>query len=84
MPALVPVVVTVVALALAVVHLTTPSAAIDGTTVALLGIAALPWLGAIFKTIELPGGIKAEYRDGVLALSLPRSERDRPRTIRIS
>jgi HSP20 family protein len=31
-----------------------------------------------------PDGIKAEYRDGVLALSLPRSERDRPRTIRIS
>jgi HSP20 family protein len=31
-----------------------------------------------------PEGIKAEYRDGVLALFLPRSERDKPRTIPIS
>jgi HSP20 family protein len=31
-----------------------------------------------------PEGIKAEYRDGVLALFLPRSERDKPRTIQIS
>jgi len=30
-----------------------------------------------------PDGIKAEYRDGVLALYLPRSERDKPRTIKI-
>ena len=27
--------------------------------------------------------IKAEYRDGILALYLPRSERDKPRTIKI-
>jgi HSP20 family protein len=31
-----------------------------------------------------PDGIKAEYRDGVLALFLPRSERDKPRAIRVS
>src|SRR5689334_10994869 len=31
-----------------------------------------------------PDGIKAEYRDGVLALLLPRSARDKPRTIQIS
>jgi len=31
-----------------------------------------------------PDGIKAEYRDGVLALYLPRSERDKPRAIKIS
>ena len=31
-----------------------------------------------------PDGIKAEYRDGVLALFLPRSEHDKPRTIPIS
>ena len=28
-------------------------------------------------------GIKAEYRDGILALFLPRSESDKPRTIAI-
>ena len=31
-----------------------------------------------------PDGIKAEYRDGVLALVLPRAERDKPRNIHIS
>jgi HSP20 family protein len=30
-----------------------------------------------------PDAIKAEYRDGVLALFLPRAERDKPRTIKI-
>jgi HSP20 family protein len=30
-----------------------------------------------------PDGIKAEYRDGVLALLLPRAESDKPRTIKI-
>jgi HSP20 family protein len=29
-------------------------------------------------------GIKAEYRDGVLALHIPRAESDKPRTIRIN
>jgi HSP20 family protein len=30
-----------------------------------------------------PDGIKAEYRDGVLALFLPRAENDKPRSIKI-
>ncbi len=30
-----------------------------------------------------PDGVKAEYRDGVLALFLPRAESDKPRTVRI-
>jgi HSP20 family protein len=30
-----------------------------------------------------PDGIKAEYRDGILALFLPRAEGDKPRTIAI-
>ena len=45
--------------------------------------------GEFDRTISLPvdlkpDGIKAEYRDGILALYLPRSERDKPRTITIS
>jgi HSP20 family protein len=45
--------------------------------------------GEFDRTLALPvrldpDGIKAEYRDGILALFLPRSERDRPRTIAIS
>jgi HSP20 family protein len=30
-----------------------------------------------------PDGIKAEYRDGLLALFLPRAESDKPRTIKV-
>jgi HSP20 family protein len=45
--------------------------------------------GNFDRTLSLPvqldpEGIKAEYRDGILALSLPRSERDKPRTVKIS
>jgi HSP20 family protein len=45
--------------------------------------------GDFDRTISLPvqlepDGIKAEYRDGILALFLPRSERDKPRTITVS
>ena len=44
--------------------------------------------GEFDRTISLPvqlnpESIKAEYRDGILALFLPRSERDKPRTIKI-
>ena len=31
-----------------------------------------------------PNGIKAEYRDGVLALFIPRAESDKPRSIAIN
>ncbi len=31
-----------------------------------------------------PDGIKAEYNDGLLALFIPRSERDKPKNIRVS
>ncbi len=45
--------------------------------------------GEFDRTLSLPVGldpdrIKAEYRDGILALHLPRSERDKPRIIRVS
>jgi HSP20 family protein len=31
-----------------------------------------------------PDGVKAEYRDGILALFLPRAERDKPKTIPVA
>ncbi len=44
--------------------------------------------GEFNRTLTLPvqldpDGIKAEYRDGILALFLPRAESDKPRTIAI-
>jgi HSP20 family protein len=39
---------------------------------------------AITVPVEIdPDGVKAEYRDGILALYLPRAERDKPKTIAI-
>jgi HSP20 family protein len=45
--------------------------------------------GTFDRTLTVPmqidaNAIKAEYRDGVLALFIPRAESDKPRTIRIS
>src|SRR6476660_1132714 len=45
--------------------------------------------GSFDRTLTVPiqidaQGIKAEYRDGLLALFLPRAESDKPRTIRIN
>jgi HSP20 family protein len=45
--------------------------------------------GTFDRTLTVPmqidaEGIKAEYRDGVLALFIPRAESDKPRTIRIN
>ena len=47
-------------------------------------------VGGVFdRTLSVPvqidpDAIRAEYRDGVLALFIPRAERDKPRTIKIS
>lgn len=45
--------------------------------------------GTFDRTITLPvridpGGVKAEVRDGVLALFIPRAESDKPRTISVN
>jgi Hsp20/alpha crystallin family len=45
--------------------------------------------GVFDRTIAIPiqidpNGIRAEYRDGVLALFIPRAEREKPRTIKIT
>jgi HSP20 family protein len=46
-------------------------------------------VGAFDRTLSLPlrldpGGIRAEYREGILALYLPRAESDKPRSIAIN
>jgi HSP20 family protein len=40
---------------------------------------------AVTMPVEIdPDGVKAEYRGGVLALFLPRAERDKPKSIKVS
>jgi hypothetical protein len=50
------------AVAAAIVHMVRPGLRIDGTTVVLLAVAVVPWLGELFDSIELPGGTKLQYR----------------------
>ena len=45
--------------------------------------------GSFDRAVTLPieidaDGVKAEYRDGILALYLPRAERDKPKTITVA
>jgi HSP20 family protein len=45
--------------------------------------------GRFDRAVSLPveiaaDGVKAEYHDGILALFLPRAERDKPRSIRVA
>ena len=40
---------------------------------------------AVTLPVEIdPDGVKAEYHDGILALFLPRAERDKPRSIQVA
>ena len=55
--------ISVVALLFALLHALVPSIVIDAATALLIGIAVIPWLGLMFKSVELPGGLKIEYRD---------------------
>lgn len=55
--------VTITAFFFVIVHLFRPDLKVDAVTIVLLGIAALPWLGFIFQSIEVPGYGKVEYRD---------------------
>jgi HSP20 family molecular chaperone IbpA len=38
----------------------------------------------VFRRGDDADAVKAEYRDGILALFLPRAERDKPRSIKVS
>lgn len=55
--------ISIVAVVLAVTHVLYPQLKIDGVTVMLLGIACLPLLEPLFKRVELPGGLKIEYKE---------------------
>lgn len=55
--------ISIIALLVALVHAFVPYIVIDAVTALLLGIATIPWLGILFKSVALPGGLKIEYRD---------------------
>ena len=57
------VIISGVALIAIVVHLWVPKIKIDLITVVLLGFSMLPWLGPLFKSVEMPGGLKVEFQD---------------------
>jgi len=51
------------ALLAAIIHLIWPRLSVDAVTLVLFCIALIPWLAPIFKSLELPGGWKFEFRD---------------------
>jgi hypothetical protein len=56
-------VITLGALALALVHIIWPELSIDAITLVLVVIAVVPWLAPLVKSLQLPGGWKVEFPD---------------------
>jgi len=48
---------------LATAHMIWPTVQVDIVTFVLLVVAALPWLAAVIRSVELPGGFKIELQD---------------------
>ncbi|WBO64637.1 hypothetical protein [Streptomyces camelliae] len=57
------VVLTCLGVGAAVLHVLAPGLRIDGVTVMLLAVAVVPWLGDLFRSIEVPGIGRIEFRD---------------------
>lgn len=55
--------ISLAAISLIVAHIISPSLAIDGVTLGLIVVAIIPWLAPLFKSLQLPGGVKIEYQD---------------------
>ena len=54
---------TSVAVILSIIHMYYPSIRVDSITLGLLVVTVLPWLTPIFKSVELPGGMKFELQE---------------------
>lgn len=57
------IVVSAAAVMIAAAHLIWPNLKIDGITLILIVIAVVPWLLPLFKSLELPGGVKFEFQE---------------------
>lgn len=55
--------ITTVAVLIAATHIIFPKINIDVITVVLIALAIIPWLEPLFKSVELPGGLKLEFQD---------------------
>ena len=51
------------ALVLALIHILFPQLEIDEITIALIIIAIIPWFAPLLRRLELPGGVKIEFKD---------------------
>jgi hypothetical protein len=56
-------VISALAVAVALLHMLLPRLQVDMITVALVAIAALPWLAPILKSVKLPGGLELVLQD---------------------
>ena len=57
------IIITIGALMIGILHMIYPNIVIDAITISLIVIAIVHWLGILFKSLELPGGLKVEYKD---------------------
>lgn len=56
-------IISIVAAFIAFTHLIFPKVNIDIITVTLIALAIIPWLEPLFKSVELPGGVKLEFQE---------------------
>jgi len=56
-------IISIVAIILVLGHIILPELNIDLITVFLVALAIIPWLDTLFKSVELPGGLKFEFQD---------------------
>ncbi|MFB6961446.1 hypothetical protein ACFCYB_31695 [Streptomyces sp. NPDC056309] len=73
-------VITCSAIGAAIVHVVKPDLKIDAVTAVLLAVAAVPWLGALFDSIELPAGRSSSTSNSSTASRQPRSTAHEPVT----
>lgn len=55
--------ITLAALFIAIAHVIWPTLKIDSITLTLIIIAIAPWLAPLIKSLELPGGLKFEFKE---------------------
>lgn len=55
--------ITIIAALIAIAHVVFPKISIDLITVVLIALAIIPWVEPLFKSVELPGGLKLEFQD---------------------